>query len=223
MVSQVSWKPAICSLTPSNELARCRAIAVDDLKEQLQRTLSGTYTVERELGGGGMSRVFLAEETSLGRRVVIKVLPSDLAASVNLERFRREIQLAARLQHPHIVPVHSAGVADGLPYYTMPFIEGESLRARLSRSGELPINEAVKILRDVLSALAYAHEHGVVHRDIKPDNVLLTGNHAVVADFGVAKALSASADAGSGITSLCVALGTPADIWPQQATAQFLI
>ncbi len=192
---------------------------MDDLKEQLQRTLSGSYTVERELGGGGMSRVFLAEETSLGRRVVIKVLPHDLAASVNLERFRREIQLAARLQHPHIVPVHSAGVADGLPYYTMPFIEGESLRARLSRSGELPINEAVKILRDVLSALAYAHEHGVVHRDIKPDNVLLTGNHAVVADFGVAKALSASADAGSGITSLGVALGTPAYMSPEQATA----
>jgi serine/threonine-protein kinase len=159
-----------------------------ELKEQLQRTLGSTYTIERELGGGGMSRVFVAEELSLGRKVVVKVLPPDLAATVNVERFRREIQLAAKLQHPHIVPVLAAGISDGLPYYTMPFIEGESLRARLARSGELPVPEAAKILRDVLSALSYAHEHGVVHRDIKPDNVLLTGSHAVVADFGVAKA-----------------------------------
>ncbi|HVS61336.1 MAG TPA: protein kinase, partial [Gemmatimonadaceae bacterium] len=112
---------------------------MSDLKDQLQRTLAGTYTLERELGGGGMSRVFLAEETSLGRKVVVKVLPPDLAATVNVERFRREIQLAAKLQHPHIVPVLAAGISDGLPYYTMPFIEGESLRARLARSGELPV------------------------------------------------------------------------------------
>lgn len=192
---------------------------MDDLEKQLQQTLSGTYTIDRELGGGGMSRVFVAEETALGRHVVIKVLPHELAASVNLERFRREIQLAAGLQHPHIVPVHSAGIAGELPYYTMPFIEGESLRARISRSGELPVNEAVRILRDVLGALAYAHEHGVVHRDIKPDNVLLTGSHAVVADFGVAKALRASTQTSSGITSLGVALGTPAYMSPEQATA----
>ena len=166
-----------------------------------------------------MSRVFLAEEVSLGRKVVIKVLPPDLAATVNVERFRREIQLAARLQHPHIVPVHAAGISDGLPYYTMPFIEGESLRARLARTGELPVQDAAKILRDVLSALSYAHEHGVIHRDIKPDNVLLTGNHAVVADFGVAKALSASTNPGSSLTSLGVALGTPAYMAPEQAAA----
>jgi serine/threonine protein kinase len=166
-----------------------------------------------------MSRVFLAEEVSLGRKVVIKVLPPDLAATVNVERFRREIQLAARLQHPHIVPVHAAGISDGLPYYTMPFIEGESLRARLARAGELPVQDAARILRDVLSALSYAHEHGVVHRDIKPDNVLLTGNHAVVADFGVAKALSASTTPGSSLTSLGVALGTPAYMSPEQAAA----
>ena len=110
-----------------------------------------------------MSRVFVAEETSLGRKVVVKVLPPELAAAVNLERFRREIQLAAKLQHPHIVPVLAAGVSEGLPYYTMPFIEGESLRAKLSRGGELPIHDAVRILRDTLSALSYAHEHGVVH------------------------------------------------------------
>src|SRR6266540_5158978 len=192
---------------------------MSELRDQLQRTLGDSYSLERELGGGGMSRVFVAEETSLGRKVVVKVLPPDLAAAVNLERFRREIQLAAKLQHPHIVPVLSAGVSEGLPYYTMPFIEGESLRAKLSRGGELPIHDAVRILRDVLSALSYAHDHGVVHRDIKPDNILLTGPHAVVADFGVAKALSASTNPGSSLTSLGVALGTPAYMAPEQAAA----
>jgi serine/threonine protein kinase len=192
---------------------------MSELRDQLQRTLGDNYALERELGGGGMSRVFVAEETSLGRKVVVKVLPPDLAAAVNLERFRREIQLAAKLQHPHIVPVLAAGVSDGLPYYTMPFIEGESLRARISHAGPLPVNEAVRILRDTLSALSYAHEHGVVHRDIKPDNILLTDQHAVVADFGVAKALSASTNPGSSLTSLGVALGTPAYMSPEQAAA----
>jgi serine/threonine protein kinase/tetratricopeptide (TPR) repeat protein len=163
--------------------------------------------------------VFVAEELSLGRKVVVKVLPPDLAATVNVERFRREIQLVARLQHPHIVPVLAAGISNGLPYYTMPFIEGESLRARIARSGELPIQETLRILRDVLSALAYAHEHGVVHRDIKPDNVLLTGHHAVVADFGVGKALSASTNPGTALTSQGVVLGTPAYMSPEQAAA----
>src|SRR5256886_11175553 len=166
-----------------------------------------------------MSRVFVAEEVALERKVVVKVLQPDLAATVNLERFRREIQLAAKLQHPHIVPVLAAGVSEGLPYYTMPFIEGETLRAKLSRGGELPIHDAVRILRDTLSALSYAHEHGVVHRDIKPDNILLTGGHAVVADFGVAKAISASTNPGSSLTSLGVALGTPAYMSPEQAAA----
>jgi serine/threonine-protein kinase len=190
-----------------------------DLREQLQRTLGDAYILERELGGGGMSRVFVAEETALGRKVVVKVLLPELAATVNIERFRREIQLAARLQHPHIVPVLAAGISEGLPYYTMPFIEGESLRARIARSGELPVPEAARILRDVLSALAYAHAHGVVHRDIKPDNVLLTGHHAVVTDFGVAKALSAATNPGSSLTSLGMALGTPAYMSPEQAVA----
>jgi eukaryotic-like serine/threonine-protein kinase len=185
----------------------------------LQRTLSDNYTIERELGGGGMSRVFVAEEISLGRKIVVKVLIPDLAATVNVERFRREIQVVAKLQHPHIVPVLTAGISEGLPYYTMPFIEGESLRARLIRSGELPVQDATRILRDVLSALSYAHEHGVVHRDIKPDNVLLTGNHAVVADFGLAKALSAATNPGSSLTSVGVTLGTPAYMSPEQAVA----
>jgi eukaryotic-like serine/threonine-protein kinase len=190
---------------------------MSDLQQQLQRTLGASYTIERELGGGGMSRVFVAEETSLGRKVVVKVLPPDLAATVNVERFRREIQLAARLQHPHIVPVLSSGVSDGLPFYTMPFIEGESLRARLSRVAKLDVGESTKILRDVLAALSYAHEHGVVHRDIKPENILLTGPFAVVTDFGVAKALSASTTGGASITTVGVVLGTPAYMAPEQA------
>jgi serine/threonine protein kinase/tetratricopeptide (TPR) repeat protein len=203
----------------SSAACEVRGEKMSELRDQLQKTLGGSYSLERELGGGGMSRVFVAEETSLGRKVVVKVLPPDLAAAVNLERFRREIQLAAKLQHPHIVPVLAAGVSEGLPYYTMPFIEGETLRAKLSRGGELPIHDAVRILRDTLSALSYAHDHGVVHRDIKPDNILLTGGHAVVADFGVAKAISASTNPGSSLTSLGVALGTPAYMSPEQAAA----
>src|SRR3979411_351244 len=121
---------------------------MSDLQEQLQRTLCASYTIQRELRAAGTARVFVAEEMSLGRKVVVKVLPPDLAATVNVERFRREIQLAARLQHPHIVPVLSSGVSDGLPFYTMPFIEGESLRARLTRVGKLDVDEATRILRD---------------------------------------------------------------------------
>ncbi len=167
-----------------------------------------------------MSRVFVAEETALGRKVVIKVLPPETAAQVSFERFKREILLAAKLQHPHIVPLLTAGESDGLPYFTMPFVDGESLRVRLARHGELPVNTATRILREVASALAYAHEHGIVHRDIKPDNVLLSGGSAMVTDFGVAKALSASSNAEhAGVTSLGVALGTPAYMSPEQASA----
>src|SRR5438477_3338632 len=154
-----------------------------------------------------MSRVFAATETAFGRRVVIKVLPPDMAGTINVDRFRREIATAARLNHPHIVPVLAAGDIDGLPYFVMPLVEGESLRTRLA-SGELPLDEAVWILRDVAKALAYAHEHGVVHRDIKPDNVLLTGGAATVTDFGVAKALGDAATGGDGgaLTATGVAL-----------------
>jgi hypothetical protein len=189
-----------------------------DLQSRLQSALGDTYRVEKELGGGGMSRVFLADEVRLGWRVVIKVLPPEMGAGVNVERFEREIQLAARLQHPHIVPLLTAGAAGDLLYYIMPFIDGESLRAKLAREGELPVGEAARILREVLDALAYAHEHQVVHRDIKPDNVLLSGDHAVVTDFGVAKAVSASTGE-SHLTSLGVALGTPAYMAPEQAAA----
>jgi tetratricopeptide (TPR) repeat protein len=177
-----------------------------------------SYRVVRELGGGGMSRVFLAEEPRLSRQVVIKVLPPEMGAGVNVGRFEREIQLAARLQHPHIVPLLTAGASGDLLYYIMPFIAGESLRVKLAGQGELPIPEALRILRDVADALAYAHANGVVHRDIKPDNVLLSAGHAVVTDFGVAKAVSASSGEGH-LTSLGLALGTPAYMAPEQAAA----
>ena len=189
-----------------------------DLQARLQAAVGATYQVEKELGGGGMSRVFLAEETELGRKVVIKVLPPEMGAGVNVDRFRREIQLAARLQHPHVVPLLTAGAQGDLLYYVMPFIKGESLRAKLAREGELPLGEAVRILRDVSDALAYAHREGVVHRDVKPDNVLISDNHAVVTDFGVAKAVSESTG-GAHLTSLGVALGTPAYMAPEQAVA----
>jgi serine/threonine-protein kinase len=186
-----------------------------DLRDRLQAALGAAYRVERELGGGGMSRVFVAEETRLGRRVVVKVLPPELAPGINAERFHREIQLSASLQHPHIVPLLAAGGEGDLFYYTMPLIEGESLRTRLAREGPLPVRDAVRALREVADALAYAHARGVVHRDIKPDNVLISDHHAVVTDFGVAKALSRSGGQ-SGLTSVGVALGTPAYMAPEQ-------
>src|SRR5919201_5430479 len=157
-----------------------------DLRENLQTTLGSGYPVERELGGGGMSRVFLARDRTLDRAIVIKVLPAE-TADVPIERFKREIAVAARLQHPHIVPLLAAGELHKLPYYTMPYVEGESLRTRLNRGERLSISECVSILKDVARALAYAHEHGVVHRDIKPENVLITGGSPVVTGFGLAK------------------------------------
>ncbi len=193
---------------------------MSDLREQLESTLGTTYALERELAGGGMSRVFVAEERALRRQVVIKILPFEMAAGVSIERFKREIALAARLQHPHIVPVLSAGESGGLPFLTMPFVSGESLRARLDRGGELPVADGVRLLREVASALAHAHEQGIIHRDIKPDNILLSHGSAMVTDFGVAKALSDAGPAGgAGVTATGVALGTPAYMSPEQASA----
>ncbi len=189
------------------------------LQDQLARTLGTAYTIERELGGGGMSRVYVAEETRLKRKVVVKVLSPELAAGVSAERFEREIQLAAALQQANIVPVLSTGDTDGLPYYTMPFVDGLSLRDRLSRNGAMPVAEVISVLRDVARALGYAHEHGIVHRDIKPENILLSGDAAVVTDFGIAKALSASrtkAPEGT-LTQVGTSIGTPAYMAPEQA------
>jgi len=190
-----------------------------NLRQQLQATLGEAYTIERELTGGGMSRVFVATDRRLGRRVVVKVLPPEMAAEVRISRFRREIQLVANLQHPHIVPVISAGDTNGLPFFIMPFVEGESLRERLVKFGRLPIDESVRILREVASALAFAHANGTVHRDIKPENILISGDSAVVTDFGVAKAISVAGAQDGGLTSGGIALGTPTYMAPEQASA----
>ena len=191
----------------------------DDLRDQLQASLGATYTLERELGGGGMSRVFAAHEAGLGRQVVMKVLTRELAAGISAERFGREIKLAASLQQANIVPLLAAGTAANLPYYTMPLVEGLSLKERLGREGALPIGDAVSVLRDIARALAFAHSRGVVHRDIKPGNVLLSGGTAVVTDFGIAKAIGAARDdkRTDDLTGEGASLGTPSYMSPEQA------
>ena len=186
-----------------------------EFAEQLQDALGPTYQLDNELTGGGMSRVFAAIDRSLGRRVVVKVLPPELAAGVNRERFRREIQVAAQLQHPHIVPLLSAGEHGDLLWYTMPFIDGESLRAAIERKKSFSAREVVRILHDVVDALAFAHARGVIHRDIKPANILTQGSHALVTDFGVAKAISAALPIGA-VTTAGIAIGTPAYMAPEQ-------
>ncbi len=185
----------------------------------LQASLGESYVVERELSGGGMSRVFVARESSLHRTVVVKLLAPDLSASLSTERFEREIRVAAALQQANIVPLLSAGRSNDLPYYTMPFVEGQSLRDHLDREGALPVRLGINVLRDIARALAYAHAHGVVHRDIKPANVLLSGGTAVVTDFGIAKALSAALDDGhpEALTLTGIGIGTPAYMAPEQA------
>ncbi len=189
-----------------------------DLRQQLQAALGSDYLIERELGGGGMARVFLAEERRLGRRVVVKVLSPELGAGLSAERFEREIRLSAQLQDPRIVPLLQAGRVGDLPYYTMPYVEGESLRARLERP-PVPLDEALRILRDVVLALEYAHARRVVHRDIKPENILLSGRTALVADFGIAKAVSAATQdvPRDTLTGLGFIVGTPGYMAPEQA------
>ncbi len=189
-----------------------------DLISRLNAALEGRYRLEREIGAGGMATVFLAEDAKHRRKVAIKVLREDLGASVGSARFLREIEIAAQLQHPHILPLLDSGESDGLLFYVMPFVEGQSLRQRLEHEHELPIGEAVRLLTELVDALAYAHSRGVVHRDIKPDNIMLSGRHALITDFGVARALR-EATGQNAITTLGVALGTPAYMAPEQATA----
>ena len=187
--------------------------------ESLKAALADRYTIEKEIGSGGMAIVYLAEDLKHRRKVAVKVLRPELAATLGPDRFLREIEIAAGLQHPHILPLYDSGHSAGFLYYVMPFVEGQSLRARLNREGALPVAEAARILRDVADALAHAHERKVVHRDIKPDNVLMSGRHAMVTDFGVAKAVS-EASGRHNLTTAGVALGTPAYMAPEQAAAE---
>jgi serine/threonine-protein kinase len=192
-------------------------LRVTDQLARLRTALANRYTIERELGAGGMATVYLAEDLKHDRRVAVKVLRPELAAALGPDRFPREIRILARLQHPHILPLLDSGEADGFLFYTMPYVEGESLRERIDREGALPVPEAVRILREVTDALASAHSAGVLHRDIKPGNVMLSGRHALVMDFGVAKAVTAAG--GDTLTTVGVAVGTPTYMSPEQATA----
>jgi serine/threonine protein kinase/tetratricopeptide (TPR) repeat protein len=185
---------------------------------QLNAALSGRYEIEREIGAGGMATVYLARDLRHGRKVALKVLREDLTASLGVARFLREIEIAAGLSHPHILPLHDSGEAAGRLFYVMPYVEGESLRDVLDSRGEMPMADAVRALRDVADAIAYAHKHGVVHRDIKPENVMIAGRHALVTDFGVAKAVR-DATVGRDLTAVGMTLGTPAYMSPEQATA----
>jgi eukaryotic-like serine/threonine-protein kinase len=190
----------------------------DDLVGRLRSALAERYAVDRQIGQGGMATVIAATDLKHNRPVAIKVLRPELAATIGPERFLREIEVSAGLQHPHIIPLYDSGSAGGILYYVMPLVEGESLRDRLTRTGTVGFAEAVTLTREVASALQYAHGHGVVHRDIKPENIMLSGGHAVVADFGIARALRAAAQ-GQQLTGLGIAIGTPAYMSPEQATA----
>ncbi len=188
-----------------------------ELLDSLRGALADRYAVERELGRGGMATVFLAEDRKHGRPVAIKVLHAELAAALGAERFLREIEIAARLQHPHILPLYDSGSAAGFLYYVMPYVEGESLRDRLTREKQLSLEDTLRVATEVAGALAYAHSRGVVHRDIKPENIMLSGGSAVVADFGIARAVTA-AGGGQHLTQTGTIIGTPAYMSPEQAS-----
>jgi len=183
----------------------------------VRAALAGRYAIERELGRGGMATVYLARDLKHDRPVALKVLRPELAAVLGAERFLREIRIAARLRHPNILPLYDSGDAEGMLYSVMPYVEGESLRDRLDRHGPLPLEDALRIAGDVAEALSYAHAHDVVHRDVKPENILLEGQRAVVADFGIARAVTAGGDR---LTETGIAVGTPIYMSPEQASAE---
>ena len=189
-----------------------------DTPSRLNAALSERYTIDRELGQGGMATVYLAEDVRHGRKVAIKVLRPELATTMGPERFLREIEIAARLNHPHILPLYDSGFADGFLFYVMPYVKGQSLRERLIREKQLPVEEALTIVRQVAAALEHAHVQNLVHRDIKPENILLYEGEAMVADFGIALALSSLPE--DRLTESGLAIGTPVYMSPEQATGQ---
>ena len=189
-----------------------------DPLDRLATALTGRYRIDRQIGAGGMATVYLAEDTKHHRQVAVKVLRPELAANLGAERFLREIEIAAGLHHPHILALYDSGGVDDVLFYVMPFIEGQSLRDRMAKAGALPIDEGVRIIREVVDALEYSHQHGVVHRDIKPENILLAGSHAMITDFGIAKAVSDAGAAGH-LTATGMSLGTPTYMAPEQAMA----
>src|SRR5205807_1371156 len=196
-------------------------MSADPLLGRLARALAGRYTVARELGRGGMATVYLATDVKLGRRVAIKVLPPTTRAYLGSGRFQREVLFAAQLSHPHIVPLFEADEADGLLFYVMEYVEGESLHDRLERDGPLAVEDAIRIAAEVGDALEYAHESGVIHRDIKPGNILLSRGHAMVSDFGIAKVLLESGTAtGGAITGTGITVGTAEYMSPEQASGE---
>ncbi|MFQ6045647.1 MAG: protein kinase, partial [Gemmatimonadales bacterium] len=188
---------------------------MSELLENVKRALVNRYLIEREVGSGGMAVVYLAEDVKHRRKVAIKALKPELAASIGADRFLREIEIAAGLNHPHILPLYDSGEAGGLLFYVMPYVEGESLRDRLRRERQLPLEDALQIAREVADGLSYAHSLGIIHRDIKPENVLLSGGHAVIADFGIARAIAAAG--GEHLTETGMSLGTPTYMSPEQA------
>ena len=191
---------------------------MSEIQDRLQSGLEGRYQIESELGRGGAGEVFLARDVKHGRKVALKVLDPDLGQSLGADRFLREIQISAQLNHPHILALHDSGEADGLLYYVMPFVEGESLQDRLEREHQLPIDEAIRIGLEVADALAHAHSLGLIHRDIKPANILLQSGHAVLADFGIARAIGEAG--GEKLTATGLSVGTPAYMSPEQALGE---
>ena len=188
--------------------------------QALSESLAGQYRIDRVLGSGGMATVYLAHDVRHDRQVAVKVVKPEIVATVGADRFINEIRTTAHLKHPHVLPLFDSGSAVDALFYVMPYIDGESLRSRLRREGQLPLTDTMTILHEVADALAYAHEQGVIHRDIKPDNVLLSGRHVFLADFGIARVLEDSASVDQTVTATSTIVGTPAYLSPEQAAGR---